>query len=456
MAMISKVSLDAQWSVIGSMLLDERIIGEAVLEIRSADFIEPKVRHIFEACREIYFDRKPLDPVTVCAKLKGLIPDIQQYIVDIMRITPTSANWRAYAEIMREQASLHRAKVIGDEIASANSIEDVKQLADKLAEQFCEHQSTEGVTFWQGLESFFERHGSGAAPKYFKWGFSILNDMLYAEPGDFVIVGGLPSSGKTVLALNMSWTMASDDKKRVAIFSLETKDKKLYDRLICRLSGVSFSEIKRSALSDSSWEQVGEISFYADNVSYTVYNASNMTVQDIKAISLSKHYDVVFIDYLQLISTPSKKSRAEEVSDISRSLHTFAQSSGIMVVGLSQLTRPEKGSKAAPTMQSLRESGQLEQDADIVMLLYREDETNPRSPRRLKVAKNKEGEIGFIALEFDAEHMRFLPRSHLREESAKKRRPVFREEPDADPQEVMEVFANGAGNNTKNGVSGRV
>ena len=188
---------------------------------------------------------------------------------------------------------------------------------------------------------------------------------------------------------------------------------------------------------------------YADDVYLEVTDASGMTVNEIRAISLSRHYDIVIIDYLQLISSGSryKGNRTEEVAGISMDLHTFAQSCDKTVIALSQLTRAVKTDKdTAPKMSSLRESGQLEQDADIIMLLYLINEEVPDGDRRLKVAKNKDGERGYVTLGFDPKKMSFAQLSTRTDAPPPKKEPSrFTEEPVGSNQEALPDFCQRGG-----------
>lgn len=217
---------------------------------------------------------------------------------------------------------------------------------------------------------------------------------MYTEPGDFVILGGYPSAGKTMLATQFAVSMAST--RRVGIFSLETRDRKLYDRIISQAAKIPFDRIKRHDLRSEDFTAAANFGNEAERLQLDIIDAAGMSVADIQAISLVRHYNVIFIDYLQLLQGPGDK-RFEVVTNISLALHTMAGTTGITVVALAQLTRPEKGRKnLSPTMSSLRESGQLEQDADAVFLVYLDDDDEPAGDRILKIGKNKEGGQGFI------------------------------------------------------------
>lgn len=441
-----KVLLEAQTAIIGSMLIDDACVGDILMACRPEDFVSNTYRILFEACRELFINKKPVDPIAVL-HLVGI--EYQGLLMDLMQATPTAANCMVYAGILKEQATLHRVRELGHALTAAASTEDAMQLADRISETFCQRGDVRIVSFFDGLSEFWARQSKEEKPDYLPWGFSKLDEYLFAEPGDFIVIGGRPSSGKTMLAFSFAWTMATRGKKRIGIFSLETSDQKLYDRLISHVSGVSFDEIKKHEISRESWEKLANTREYQD-VSLDVIDSSGMSVQDIKSISLSRHYDVIFIDYLQLIKPPAiKGNRVEEVSYISRNLQQFARTSRTTVVSLAQLSRaskqqPRKAQK--PEMSDLRESGQIEQDADIIMMLYQEDPDNKLSDRKLSIAKNKDGKQGQMTLAFDPEHMRFTYRINRNDEPYQIRHraepPIFREITEDSPElTIPEVFA---------------
>ena len=226
------------------------------------------------------------------------------------------------------------------------------------------------------------------------------NIELFVEPGDFVVIGGYASSGKTMLSLQMALVLA--ERYRVGYFSLETSPGKLFARLIAHRAGVGLKQIKHRDLAPGEVDRLTRAATELDKLPLELVQAGGMSVSDIQAVALAKRYEVIFVDYLQLADAPGS-SRYEKVTAISIALHTLAQTHGITVIALAQLTRPEKskGKPPPPSMQSFRESGQIEQDADVAMLLYPEDPDDNNSRRILKVSKNKEGEKLKLELEFD-------------------------------------------------------
>lgn len=396
----------AEIAVFGSMLIDEAVVGPALQRITLDDFVTSQHRHLFEAVCSVFASGRPVDPVTVLAVAGNEYRDL---IMSIMTATPTAANWEAYADVLHDEALLLRMQRAAEKIVEAGDLEEARRAAEKTAAPLAEQNRIKVTPFSRGIVEFYERQTSKIKPDYLPWKLGPLDDILTAEPGDFIILGGYPSAGKTVLAGQFALTMAA--KLRVGIFSLETKDRKLYDRLIAYAAKVPFQAIKRHTLTDEDITHVVELGTISDKIHLDVINAAGMNVMDIRAVSLANRYDVIFIDYLQLLKS-SGKDRFEKVTNISLDLHELAGTTGITVIALAQLSRPDKSAKnKPPTMASIRESGQVEQDADIIMLLYLDDEDLPDGDRLLKIAKNKDGERGYLRLGFYSKYLNFFSKS---------------------------------------------
>lgn len=396
---------DAEAAVIGSVLISPEIIGDVMLRVMQDDFLHPEYRHLYQAIHALWMQRKPVDAVTVLAEAGDAYRDL---IRQAMAVTPTAANWTAYADILVEQTRLARLKECAAEIIGAASLDDARaamSVADKL---LCSRRDARIVTFAQGVRDFLERQTAKEPPKYFPWGIRRLDEHLYAEAGDMIVIGGAPSSGKTLLASQFAYHMALRGL-HVGIFSLETSGRKLYDRLMSQAANVPFEAIKRYAIRQQDLEAVENLKSVADKIRYDVIDASGFSVADVQSVALAERYDVIFVDYLQLLQAKGM-SRVEDVTNISIALHTMARRTGITVVALSQLSRPDKTARGrAPTMSDLRESGQIEQDADAIMLLKLAKDEDRNGDRILTIAKNKEGECGVIRLGFDALHLSMRP-----------------------------------------------
>ena len=402
--------LQAENAVIGSLLLDESLAAPILAAVDVADFGDKENRQIFQAARALLQEGKPVDPVMIRGKLGS---GVEPRLLQLLEVTPTAANWREYATIMHEQATLVRIQSAAQQLAAATSVEtsrcQIAALADVVA-------TGHGVEAWSMADAFKHCMETQAAEKkreYIGYGIREIDEGTYTERGDVVVIGGEPSAGKTALALVLAYHMAKE--YRVGFFSLETGPRKLTDRLVSSALGIDFNLIKRQQMQESDFEKAAEGSSEFASRKLTLLRSSGWTVSQIQSISRSYGFDVIFIDYVQLI-TPEGDPRAgqtQAVAGISRALHIFAQRSNTLVVELAQLSRPQKQAGwREPTMHDLKETGQLEQDADSVMLLYRPKpggDFDPDKTRVLKIAKQKEGRLGKWPLAFDGSHQSFAP-----------------------------------------------
>ena len=262
------------------------------------------------------------------------------------------------------------------------------------------------------LQDFSTRHASGAAADYVGFGLDVLDHNSFIRRGDVVVLGGYPSDGKTALALMMAYHMAKTLK--VGFFSLETSAGKIGDRIVTQGMKIDFDAIKRSRLTDRDWGTFAVCSDDASKRRLDVIQASGMTAGDIMAEAITYGYEVIFVDYVQLVVPEGnpRDLRSEQMATVSRALHTFAQSRGVLVVELAQLSRPERGAWRAPDMHDLKETGQFEQDADLIVMIYRPDPKQNYSQEKcrvIQIAKSKEGRRGKGVFAFDGRHQTFAP-----------------------------------------------
>jgi len=399
--------MSPQVAVLGSLLLEPKLIGETMAKVRAEDFRNERCRLIYQAITGAFVEGQVVDPAIVCGRLSAF-DGIGNDLLAIMDQTPTAANIWEYVAILKEQSRLTELQAIGLRLQDVRSLEDANGLVDQANAVFSSRPGVTRMSAKDMVMDFMDRHGEGKHPDYYTWSMDKLNKGLYTERGDMIIIGGYASAGKTALALRFAWHMATS--RRVGFYSLETKATKLADRSIATLAGVDMGAIKRSALTEEHWQQVSDSAERIAKCSLDMIPAGGMTVQDIRADALAHRYEVIYLDYLQLITVPHSYNRTEIVTSISLGLHQLAQANNITVIALSQLRRAEttkSGDEVAPAMSSLRESGQLEQDADTIMLLYKENQDDPQSRRTLKIAKNKEGTIGKITLDFDGSTQTF-------------------------------------------------
>ena len=395
---LSQRLLTAEQGVLGSMLIDESVVGPMLLAVSEEDFQVPANRNIFRAFRELYELGRSPDPILVNEHLGGTCDKL---MMDLMEVTPTAANADEYAKALREASRLWRLRDTGGKLAQASTMADAVETVEAINNLVTIHRKAEAVTAHEAAADFMRRMSSKRKPEYLSLGMKELDKKLYLELGDFVLLGGYSSAGKTLLSLQFA--LALTEKYRVGYFTLETNPRKLTDRLVAHMAQVPLSLIKECRLEGEDARRASEAARRLDKLSLDLIPASGMTVRDIQAITLNKRYQVIFVDYLQIISAKGK-DRYEQVTNISIGLHTLSQSHGVSVFALAQLSRPEKnkaGLPIPPSMSSFRESGQLEQDADVALILLPADPNNYQSGRVLKIAKNKDGERSDLALDFN-------------------------------------------------------
>lgn len=401
MAVMNQVGLDAQVSVIGSMLIDDQTVAQVMAQTTEDDF-EGTHRTVYRAIRALFLEGQAVDPVAVLHRL-GNGDGYRQYLAGCMDSTPTAANVSNYVDICREQARVRRARELGQALVTETDPAQVCRLLEEAAGLTAQQQKARAVTMVEAAHDFMARKSKKAS--YLSWPIRELDEGLYVEPGDFVVVGGRPSTGKTAWTIQCAYHWAKTYK--VGYFSLETSPAKITDRLYAHIAGLDMSDIKQGRIGDAGWSAFAEASVDATRRTLEIVPAAGFSVADVRAHTLMRGYQIIVVDYLQLLQAAGD-SRVAQVTSISIGLHTLAQSLGVTVVALSQMARQGKG-ESVQGMDGLRESGQIEQDADVVMLLALEDPKSPKrgQPRILRIEKNKEGTCDGITLAFDGPHQTF-------------------------------------------------
>lgn len=380
------------------MLIEEAVVPRVLQQTTEEDFSGVCLT-VYRCIRELFNGDSPVDPVAVAGRLGR---EYQDFLVQLMQITPTAANIDSYIKLCREQARVNQVRDLAARMAHAQTSAELRDLLEQAGARMVDKPSLGIVTMDQALRSFHTRHTQAA--QYLPWPLRELEDRLYAEAGDFIVLGGLPSTGKSAWALQCAWHWAKTYK--VGFFSLETSPEKLFDRLTAHAAGISMDQIKRGKLPDEGWDKLGQRTVDITGRSLELIPAAGMSPSDIRAVTVMRRYQIILVDYLQLLQGGGE-NRTAQVTAISIALHTMAQSLGVTVVALSQLSRQSKDGKSAPDMSALRESGQIEQDADIVLLLSLADKGNPAGDRVLHIAKNKEGTCPKIRLAFDGKLQTF-------------------------------------------------
>lgn len=425
-ALIKRVlphSIEAEQSVVGSMIMDKEAILVASEIVTSEDFYQHQYGILFEAMVELYQEDKPVDLITLQERLreKDVPPEISslEFVRELVMAVPTSANVKYYANIVSEKAMLRRLIKVNEEIAntcylSKDKLEDILEDTEKKIFNLVQRRNTgDYVPIKQVVINSLEKIEASSKNKGAVTGIPTgFIDLDYKtsglQPSDLVLVAARPSMGKTAFVLNIAQHVAFKNKTTTAIFSLEMSKEQLVNRLLALESRVDSQAIRTGNLADSDWEKLIE--------GAGVIGRSNLIIDDTPGISIAElrskcrkyklehNLGIIIIDYLQLMSGSGKgDSRQQEISDISRSLKGLARELSVPVVALSQLSRAvEQRPDHRPMLSDLRESGAIEQDADVVMFLYRDDYYNKDSENKniaeVIIAKQRNGPIGTVNL----------------------------------------------------------
>lgn len=388
--------LQAQYSVLGSALISPEVVPRVITETNAEDYSGP-CRTVYEAMADIFNSGFPVDPVSVNSKLGGSYKD---FLVQLMEITPTAANVDHYITICRNQARVASCQKIGSQLVASESVDEARSLVEKAAKTLSSVSANRTVNMSDSLKRFFDK--ADKAVKYISWPIQDLGKYLYVGSGKFLILGAEPSVGKTAFALQCAWHWAAAGK--VGFFSFETDPETLFDRLISGFVGIPMDRIKMNQLNRKEWDMVCQATEAITKRKLDLISAAGMTVSDIRAKVIECGYKIVIVDYLQIVASRGS-SRYEQVTNVSIDLHTLAQSLGVTVLALAQLSRTEE--ERQPRNSDLRESGQIEQDADVIMMLQLEKRSRPSGPRKLYITKNKEGDLFQMLLRFDGAHQIF-------------------------------------------------
>ncbi len=402
--------LDSQAALIGAMLVDGKIAGELFSKVPEDDFTDTHLRSLYQGCKRLYLAGRPVDPVLLASELGEGSKD---QILECMATVVSSGRWKSYAAQLREDSTVARLQALGLSLTGCNTAAEGQELLQKGSEIFDRRTGPQRMAMGEGLDGLLGRLSQPERKQqYLRFGFTALDGRVRIYPGKFVILGGYPSSGKTSLALHMAVSMARS--RRVGFFSLETDFDAIYNRLGAILGGVNYSHLQDGEQTKDELADLQGVVPSFRNLSLQVEHASRLDVQSLQAAALSQRYEVIFIDYLQLLDAGLRRdaTRYEQTTRVSMELHRFAQDRNVAVIGLSQLSRPDKAQKKPrrASMSDLRESGQLEQDADVVMILNRDQENQESEDRLLYIDKNKDGKLGMIRLAFEGETQRFTQR----------------------------------------------
>ncbi len=433
-------SSQAEQAVIGSMLIDPRCIAEVVKKLRADEFYVRANRDVYETIVAMFSYGQTVDPVTVIdqMKVRGVYEDgTPGYLAEIMRITPTSANAMEYVTIIKDRALLRSISTVADEVNAmvyegSGAAEDVLEAAESKLHAVRENRGSGGLkeirhVIQNVFDAMSEAAAAGSKIPGISTGLPDLDNLILGlNKSELVIIAARPGMGKTSLALNIAFHAATALRKKVAIFSLEMSREQLVTRLLSRAALIPSQDLFMGRLSNQQWRDVSAAANSLSAADILIDDNSTLTVSDMNAQCRTiRDLDLVIIDYLQLMSSAGNGrgpngSRTQEVSDISRTMKVMAKQLGVPVVCLSQLNRAaEARQDKRPLLSDLRESGSIEQDADVVIGLYREGYNNrecenPNAAEAI-VLKNRKGGTGTVNLTWVPEYTSFYSVEKYRE-----------------------------------------
>jgi len=431
-------SVEAEQSVLGALLIDGLAWDQVADVVRAEDFYRPDHRLIFDAFAQLVASGRPLDVITVSEQLerRGRLVDAGglAYLGTLARDTPTAANARSYALIVHERALLRRLLEAGRQIASSVFSDEglaARELVDR-AEALVFDIAEQGARGRDGavrvatllpplIDKIDEWHSNPGKLRGLATGFTDFDRMTGGlRPGDLVVVAGRPSMGKTTLAVNMAEfaAVSPDVRASVAIFSMEMPSEQLVTRMLSSIGHVPLNSIRTGHISDDDWVRITAATSQLSDAKLFIDESPGLTPTELRArarrIKREHGLGLVVVDYLQLMQVPgSKENRATEIAEISRGLKALAKELQVPVIALSQLNRGvEQRQEKKPVMSDLRESGAIEQDSDMILLIYRDEiydkNTTKKGVAEIDLAKHRNGETGTFLLTFQGQYTRFV------------------------------------------------
>lgn len=434
-AKIPPQNVDAEVSLLGAVLIDEDVLTRVTDIINDDDFYDKRHRAIFGAMLHLYEMHKPVDLLTLSDELKKkdeleMIGGMN-YLTELTNMVPTAANAEHYAEIIVQKAMRRRLIKAAGDIAEMGYEEDqvVSELLEKAeAEIFAVSDKSlrnDLVSLEQILAESFDRldelHKDKSKIRGVPTGYRDLDKMTAGlQRSDLIILAARPAMGKSTLALNLAYNVASQAKQSVLVFSLEMSKEQLVDRMLADASGVDSWNIRTGNLSDEDFEKLSTAMGEMAEAPIFIDDTPGVSVLEMRTKARREAHNhplgLIIVDYLQLMSGSGRNgsdNRVQEVSEISRGLKLIARELNVPIIALSQLSRSvENRNPQIPQLADLRESGSIEQDADIVMFIYREDYYKPDTDRQhitdLILAKHRNGPTGKVELYFHPERLKFM------------------------------------------------
>lgn len=424
-------NIDAEQSVLGAMLLDREAVISVTEKLRDEHFYKENHKEIFRAMLDLYGRNEPVDLVTVSEELKkaGILEEAGgvSYLTDLSNAVPITANARYYADIIEEKAILRQlidaGKVIVDKGYASSDVKMLMDEAERRIFEISQKKSTQAFAIvkdvLQNTLDYMELlAGSESGYTGLPTGFHDIDKMTSGlQKSDLVLIAARPSMGKTALGINIAQSIAVKSDKSVALFSLEMSKEQLVQRMLSSQAHVEITKIRTGKLTEEEWIKVAGATVPLGKAKIYIDDTPGITVMEIKAkarrLKMESGLDLVLIDYLQLMSSDSRsESRQQEISAISRGLKGLARELECPIIALSQLSRaPEQRSDHRPILSDLRDSGAIEQDADIVMFLYRDEYYHEDSDKKnigeIIIAKQRNGPTGTVHLAWLGKYTKF-------------------------------------------------
>ena len=427
-------SIEAEQSVIGSMLMDKDAVIVALDMISSEDFYSKQYAILYETMLELFNEGKEMDLVVIQDRLreKNLAPELSSldFIKEIITTVPTSANIKYYANIVKEKSTLRKLIKLNEDIANScyvgsDSLEDILARTEKDIFELLQSRTAKDIRSIEDIaKNVLYRIEAASRTREVVTGIPTgFIDLDYKtsglQPSDLVLIAARPSMGKTAFVLNMVQHIAMKKELPCMIFSLEMSSEQLVQRMLAMETGIDSQKLRTGNLNDNDWDPLIRGVVDVSDSKIIIDDTPGISVGELRSkcrkVKLEKGLSIVIIDYLQLMTGSSKRSenRQQEISEISRSLKALAREIKAPVVALSQLSRAcETRPDHRPMLSDLRESGAIEQDADIVMFLYRDDyyhkDTEHPNEAEVIIAKQRNGPIGTVNLMWKPETTRFV------------------------------------------------
>lgn len=427
-------NLDAEMSLLGAVLIDEEVLADVSEHVTPKDFYDKRHGTVFGAMMRLYEKHRPVDLLTLTEEMKRKkeleLVGGSAYLTELTTYVPTAAHAEAYAELVAQKAVRRRLIKASTEISEMGFDEDTttQELLEKAeAELFSvsdqslkqDLASLESI-LTESFDRMEELHRNKGALRGVRTGYRDLDNMTAGlQRSDLIILAARPAMGKTTLVTNLAYNVATIAKQPVLFFSLEMSKEQLVDRMLADASGVDAWNIRTGNLSDQDFSKLSEAMGEMAEAPIYIDDTPGLSVLEMRTKARRASHEaplgLIIVDYLQLMQASGRSdgNRVQEVSEISRGLKLIARELNVPVIGLSQLSRSvESRNPQIPQLADLRESGSIEQDADIVMFIYREKYYNPNTDRDnitdLIIAKHRNGPVGKVELFFHPERLRFM------------------------------------------------